>query len=166
MNNKLNSLELKNKKIEYGINIIDIQEKDRRRIARELHDTSLQNLAFLVHKIELCNLLIESDPNKAKLELAITNQMLRKVIDEIRNTVFDLRPMTFDDLGFKASINRLIDKINENKKYRIESNIDDVSCETNLVLVTIYRIIQECLINIDKHAEASCIKVECKNDND
>lgn len=111
----------------------------------------------MIHKIELSSLYIDQDPIKAKLELSLVNQVLKKTIDEIRNIIFDLRPMTFDDLGFKAAVERLLLNINENQKYFMETDIDDVSCENNLILVTLYRVIQECLNNIDKHAEAEKI---------
>lgn len=150
---------------EDGLTVLNIQEEDRQRIARDLHDTSLQNLAHLIHKIELSSLYIDQDAVKAKLELSVVNNVLRKTIEEIRNTIFDLRPMTFDDLGLKASLERLISNLNESQKYFIETDIDDVSCENNLVLVSIYRVVQECLNNIDKHANAEKIIFSCKNNN-
>ena len=94
--------------IEYGKLILTIQEDERKRIARDLHDTSLQNLAHLIHKIELSSMYIDVDPNQAKLELASVNKKLREIIDEIRSILFDLRPMTFDDLGLKAALERLL----------------------------------------------------------
>ena len=142
--------------------VINIQEEDRQRIARDLHDTSLQNLAHLVHKIELCNMYIDKDPLHAKLELSVVSKNLKDIIEEIRNTIFDLRPMTFDDLGMKATIERLVSMVNENKSYEMDIDIDDVSCENNIVLVSIYRVIQECLTNIIKHAEATKICLHCK----
>ncbi len=151
---------------EDGQTVLNIQEEDRQRIVRDLHDTSLQNLAHLIHKIELSSLYIDEDPIKAKLELSVVNQVLKKTIDEIRNIIFDLRPMTFDDLGFKAAVERLLSNMNENQKYFIETDIDDVSCENNLVLVTVYRVIQECLNNVDKHAGAEKIIFSCKSLND
>ena len=120
-----------------------IQEEDRQRIARDLHDTSLQNLAHLVHKIELSSMYIDKDPLRAKLELSVVSKNLKSVIEEIRNTIFDLRPMSFDDLGLKSALERLIDLINENHIYEADVHIDDVSCENNLVLVSIYRVVQE-----------------------
>lgn len=148
---------------EDGLTVLNIQEEDRQRIARDLHDTSLQNLTHLIHKIELSSLYIEEDPIKARLELSIVINVLKKTIEEIRNTIFDLRPMTFDDLGLKASFERLLVNFNENQKYFIDTDVDDVSCENNLILVSVYRVVQECLNNIDKHADAEKIIFSCKN---
>ena len=146
-----------------NIALLNLLEKDRQRIARELHDTSLQNLAHLVHKIELSSLYIDQDILKAKLELSVVNKILKDTIGEIRNTIFDLRPMTFDDLGLKAAIERLLSCMNESKKYIIDQKIEDVSCETSdLILLSIYRVIQECLNNIDKHASAQNIWIKCR----
>ncbi len=148
-----------------NLTILNIQEEDRQRIARDLHDTSLQNLAHLVHKIELSSLYIDEDPMKAKLELAVISNNLRMIIDDIRNTIFDLRPMSFDDLGLRYAFEELIEKMNENSIYEIDKDIDDISCETNLILATIYRVVQECLNNISKHAKAEKISFHCKNKN-
>jgi Signal transduction histidine kinase len=142
--------------------ILSIQEEDRKRIARDLHDTSLQNLTHLIHQIELSGLYIDQDPIQAKLELSLVNKKIREIIDEIRNTIFNLRPMTFDDLGLKAVFERLADSINEDKQYEIELDVEDVSCETNIILVTIYRVVHECLNNIVKHAEATKISLSCR----
>lgn len=150
----------------HKLTVLRIQEEDRQRIARDLHDTSLQNLTCLVHKIELSSMYIETDPVQAKLELSVVNKYLRSTIDEIRGTIFNLRPMTFDDLGMKEALERLLLNINENGKYEINSRIDHVSCETNLILVSIYRIIQEALNNIVKHAEARKIVFQIREENE
>lgn len=145
-----------------NLTILNIQEEDRQRIARDLHDTSLQNLAHLVHKIELSSMFIDQDPLRAKLELAVISKNLKSVIEEIRNTIFDLRPMSFDDLGLKSAFEQLIQKINANNLYDIETDIDTVSCENDLILATIFRVVQECLNNTTKHAEANKINFRCK----
>lgn len=145
------------------LTLLSIQEEERQRIARDLHDTSLQNLAYLVHKIELAGMFIDNDPVKAKLELALIGKNLRTVIDEIRNTIFDLRPMSFDDLGLKTAFEELAEKINENNTYQIQMDIDNVSCENDLILATIFRVVQECFNNIKKHSKADKIFFSCKN---
>lgn len=141
---------------------LNFQEEERKRISRDLHDTALQNLIHLIHKIELCNLYIDEDPIKAKLELSLVSKGLKEIVDEIRDIIFDLRPMSFDDLGLKASFERLLESVNNNKRYEIISDIDDVSCENNLTLLYIYRAVQESLNNIVKHAEADTILFYCK----
>lgn len=148
------------------LQILDIQEKERHRIARDLHDTSLQNLTHLTHKIELSSLYIDEDPVRAKLELEIINKKLRSVIQEIRNTIFDLHPMTFDDLGLKESFERLVEKFNETSKIGIDYNIENINCNNSLILMTIFRIVEECLNNAIKHSKGTKIFFEIKKDND
>lgn len=164
--NKIQLLEKVIKLEDHNITAFNFQEEDRRRIASDLHDTSLQNLVHLIHKIELCNLYIDEDPLKAKLELSLISKNLKEIVNEIRNTIFDLRPMSFDDLGMKASFERLLERINEDNKYQIISDIDDVSCENHFILLYIYRAVQESLNNIVKHAEAEKINFRCKVVND
>ena len=142
---------------------LNFQEEERKRISRDLHDTALQNLVHLIHKIELCNMYIDEDPIKAKLELSLISKNLKEIVNDIRDTIFDLRPMTFDDLGLKASFERLLENVNKDNRYVIVSDIDDVSCENNMTLLYIYRVVQESLNNIVKHAEAEKILFYCKS---
>ena len=146
------------------LQILDIQEKERHRIARDLHDTTLQNLSHLVHNIELSSLYIDKDPIRAKLELEVVNKKLKSVIQEMRNIIFDLRPMTFDDFGIKQSFERLVDKLKETSKISIDYNIDNINCNNSLILMTIFRIVEECLNNAIKHSGGSKIFFEIKKD--
>lgn len=145
-----------------SLKVLKIQEEDRQRIARDLHDTSLQNLAHLIHKIELSSMYIDKDPIRAKLELSVVNKNLKEIIDEIRNTIFDLRPMSFDDLGLKATFERMICNINEDLVFKVETDIDDISCDNDIVLATIYRVVQECFSNAIKHSGGTKIIFNCK----
>lgn len=148
--------------INRGLQILDIQERERQRIARDLHDTSLQNLTHIIHKIEFGSMFIDEDPIKAKLELASVNNNLRSVIKEIRNTIFDLRPMTFDDLGLKESFERLADHLRESSDFEVFYNIEEIGCNNSLVLMTIFRIIEECTNNAIKHSNGSVVFFELK----
>jgi len=148
--------------VKKNLSILSIQEQDRQRIARDLHDTSLQNLAHLVHKIELSGLFIDQDPIRAKLELAVISKNLKAVIDEVRNTIFDLRPMSFDDLGLKPAFEQLVQKVKEDHSLEVDMDIDSFSHEDDLVLATIFRVVQECFSNIVKHSEAKKIIFNCK----
>lgn len=154
------------------LKILDVQEKERIRIARELHDSSLQNLTHLIHVLELSSMFIEQDPIRAKLELASCSQSLKQTISEIRDTIFNLRPMSFDDLGFKQCIENYIDNMRQQfKNCLIQYEVDDIKVDLldsqlkekyNLFLVTAYRIIQEAIINSLKHSGADNLKLYIK----
>ena len=147
---------------ESNLALLSVQEDERRRIAMELHDTALQNLAYIVHKVELSSKYIDVDSERAKKELLLVNNSIRSVIEEIRNTIYDLRPMVFDDLGFKAACERLIQKVNENRNYYIVADIDDIQLSSTIIMTNVYRILQESLQNIAKHASnATKIKIQC-----
>ena len=148
--------------------MLDVQEKERQRIARDLHDTSLQNLTHLIHKVELSSLYIDQDPIKAKLELATVESGIRKIIEEIRNSIFDLRPMTVDDLGLKETIEKLLIVLNQDKRFNIKMDIDQIDREYSdsclqILFISIYRIIQECVQNSIKHSKGNEIIVKLKD---
>ena len=153
---------MKNEKKEL---IFDIQELDRRRIARDLHDTSLQNLAHLVHKLELAFKYVDVDPVQAKLIIAVVQQNINLIIEEIRNTIFNLRPMMLDDLDLKNSISWLLDKQKENSEMKIVSEID-ILFKKESDSVELFRIIQECVGNACKHSQGSCVTISLKKRKD
>lgn len=157
--------DFKNISNEYGKNIILLQEEDRRRISRELHDSPLQNLTYLVHKLELCDLLMSQDIDKARDEIKNVVLNIKSIINEIRNIIYDLRPMSFDDLGFRESVLFMLNRLNNNKKIFLNVIIDDVSCE-KVYLINFYRIIQEAFINILKHSKASTVTIKFKECDD
>lgn len=147
--------------------VLDVQEKERQRIARDLHDSSLQDLTHLVHQVELSSLYIDQDPLKAKLELASIESGLRKVIDDIRNRIYDLRPMTFDDLGLRETLLNFFSVLNREGHFEILVDIDDIEDEflteeKEISLIMIYRIIQECVQNGMEHSRGNQIKVVLK----
>ena len=105
--------------IKSGLSILETQEKERKRIARELHDTTVQSLTNIVHKAEYCSKMIEKDPIQVKLELINMMNTMKNSIDEMRSTIYDLRPLTIDDFELISSIQRFV---NQNKE--IYKNID------------------------------------------
>ena len=162
INDRMKKLETVLNRQNKNMTYLNVQEEDRQRIARELHDTSLQNLVHLIHKIELSSMYIDKDPIQAKFELAVIGKCLRETIDEIRGTIFNLRPMTFDDLSLKEAFEQLFLGINEGGRYEIIYNIDEITCNNNLILASIYRVVSESICNIEKHAEADKITFQCK----
>lgn len=151
---------LSNEKEFESIDCFEHQELDRKRIASELHDTSLQDLTHIIHQLELTGLYIDVDPIKAKLELEDVSNQLRRVIQDIRNTIFDLRPMSFDDLGLEHAINEYVEFLKKKYEMQFDIEVDDINYLDEKTKLAIYRIIQECLMNSSKHSGANKINLK------
>ena len=144
------------------LSILDVREIERQRIAKDLHDISLQNLSHLIHKIELSSIYVDKDPIKAKLELATVEKELRKIINEMRTVIYNMYPVTLEDLGLKITIEKTLNLINKDYKYFVETDIEDVSCENRIIQISILRLIQECCYNAIKHAKGDRLSVTLK----
>lgn len=145
--------------------LLDLQEMDRQRIARELHDTTVQNLAHLIHEIELCSLYIDKDPIQAKLELETCSKNLRGIIDEMRMVIFNLRPMSFNDLGFDRCLNDFIQNVKEsNPDILFVTDVDEFSITiSEYRMLVLFRIIQEAIQNSIIHSKSDRIELTLKN---
>lgn len=143
-----------------------LQECERRRIAEDLHDTTVQELVYLLQQLELSLIYFDKDPAQAKLELISARKNIRKIIDGIRDTIYNLRPMSFDDLGWNSSINKLYDELND-FNINVYFDIDDLDTSDGVTAITIYRIINELTKNVIKHSKANNLWVNViKADNE
>lgn len=150
-----------------GVNIIRAQEEERKRVAREIHDGPAQLLANIVMRAEFCLKLLEVEPGRVKEELKGLQELVRQSLHDVRKIIFDLRPMVLDDLGLIAALKRYLSDYKDQHKIEIElvclgpNKRMPVTTE-----VAVFRIIQECLNNIQKHAGAkhATIKVEMLKD--
>ncbi len=140
--------------------VLLLQEEDRQRIAAELHDSVLQNLSLIMHNLELAEKFIDYDSVRAKLELESNRKLVKETIDEIRSTIFDLRPMQFDDFGFSKTLENQLEGYKSRTSMDIIYHIDDIDSNDKLVLLTIFRIVQELVINCIKHSKGSLINVQ------
>lgn len=140
--------------------ILSVQENERQRIARDLHDTSIQGLTALIHKSELCMKLQDVDPVRCRLELSALNKSIRSIIDEIRTMIYDLRPMSFDDIGLDVTIEHFIDKLKVSSSVSFDYKVEgDPFPLSDIVSITILRLIQEGCNNSIKHSNASSVQI-------
>ncbi len=143
--------------------LITSQEDERKRIARELHDESLQTLSALLMNIELCRLHPEViTPQK----VGLMKDTVTRVINEMTKVIQNLRPTVLDDLGFEAAVLWLIDRNLKEREINCSMNLQDLE-EDKLrpeLQVTLFRIIQEVTTNIARHAQAKNVRIHIKND--
>jgi len=146
---------------ERGLSILEAQEIERQRIARDIHDTTVQNLTSLVHKCELCTKLIDIDSTRAKLELISMSNTIKTVINDMRGIIYNLKPMSLDDLGLSVTVKRFANRIMDYNNIEVRVNANEETKEIlPIIKLTMFRIIQEACNNVLKHANATEITID------
>lgn len=138
-----------------GIKILEAQESERKRIARDIHDGPAQHMANVVMKVDICKMVITNDLEEGLKELEDLKQSVKVALKEVRSIIFDLRPMSLDDLGLIQTIKQMVNGISEGTNIEIKTNLKAVQAEIEpIIQVAVYRIIQEIFNNIKKHSKA------------
>lgn len=141
--------------------IIEAQESERRRVSRDLHDSASQILASVKFRIQSLEEKIPPRNTTMRKEVANAKQLLDKVVSEIRRISHNLRPSELDDLGLAAALRTLTDEFTERTSIVIDCSLETLPktlpSETEL---TIYRIIQEALTNVEKHSKATRVVLQ------
>src|SRR5438128_9905223 len=88
--------------------VVDTQEEERKRIARQVHDGPAQAMANVVLQSEISERLFEVDPQRSRTELAALRQMVNKTLQELRGFIFELRPMILGDRGLVPAMRRYV----------------------------------------------------------
>lgn len=141
--------------------LLTIQEKERRRVSRELHDELGQALTVLkIHLVAIENKLRRDQRGlKASCEKLLSD--VDAVIENVRRLSYDLSPSILEDLGLSSSLRYLVEEACRNHQMLYDMTLAEIdtlfSAETK---INIYRIFQEALTNIGRHAEADHIEVE------
>lgn len=148
--------------------IVRLQEEERKRVARELHDGINQLLVSVKYKIENFEEKFESSSKDAFEDVNKAVQSLDEAIAEVRRVSHALRPSVLDDLGLMPAISMLVRQFSERSDVQIEVEGDDLEVFDRLpvdVETAMYRIVQEALTNIEKHANATKIilNMSCTN---
>ncbi|MBS6062692.1 sensor histidine kinase [Criibacterium bergeronii] len=141
---------------------IMLMENEKGRISRDIHDGPAQSVASLVIKTDIIKKLLTKNTSMTNIqnELNDLKYQLRSVINEIRKIIYDLRPSSLNELGIIDSIKGLISKTKENKQINIEFQlIENSQIKSTTSQITCYRVIQECLTNIVKHAKAENVNI-------
>ncbi|MCI8485365.1 MAG: sensor histidine kinase [Lachnospiraceae bacterium] len=142
----------------YPEKILEVQELENQRIARDLHDYIMQDLTNIVHKIEICTKILDIDTIRCRLELQAISKSIKDTIQEIRKVVYDLRPMSLDDIGLDSTIEKELLKIGDSVNVLYET-VGKKKKLSSIISLTLLRIIQEACKNIVEHANAKNVNV-------
>jgi two-component system, NarL family, sensor kinase len=132
------------------------QEEERKRVSLEIHDGPAQTLYAALIRLQAYKALRDANQEQAAAEFQEAERGIKETLAEIRRLIFDLRPMSLDEIGLVTALRQYAAKYEERHKVRVEVRVrgDErrlpVSLETAL-----YRIVQEALTNIWKHSRAS-----------
>jgi len=144
----------------FGLRIIKAQEEERQRIAREIHDGPAQSMSNVVIKAEVCERLIDIDVEKARKELRNLKKIVRYSLQDVRKIIYKLRPMSLDDLGLIPTLQKFLLTFQEESGIAISFKTIGTCCDMKPeISLTIFRIVQEAISNVNKHANAQNVAV-------
>lgn len=141
--------------------IFDTQEEERGRVARELHDSISQILIGIRYTLELARKRVSTGDARASDDLGKGISGLTDAIHEVRRISADLRPGVLDDLGLGPALKSLIDDFQT--RTGIATEFETVVFRNRLdkdAKIALYRIAQEALTNVERHADASEVSLE------
>ncbi|MGD9890033.1 MAG: GAF domain-containing protein [Dehalococcoidia bacterium] len=137
--------------------------EERNRLAREIHDTLAQSLTGMVLQIEAVEDLLEQEPAQARAELKSLQQLARAALEEARRSVWGLRPPILEEASLAEALESRLQE--ESRSGRFSSRFTAMGRPrplTPAIEAGIYRIAQEALTNVSRHAEATVVVVQLR----
>jgi len=138
--------------------VVAAQELERKRLARELHDETGQALTSILLGLKPLERTTATEEDRAVV--ASLRELVVSTLQDVRRLAVELRPSTLDDFGLSTAVERLAETFRDNTGMRVDvdAQLGDVRLPTE-VETALYRIVQEALANIVKHAEATRVSI-------
>src|SRR3990172_3280096 len=134
------------------------QEDERQRLARELHDETFQSLIALRQRIQLAQMKVKK--GKMQEALAELETLSSNSIEELRRLTRALRPITLEDFGLVAAIKMLAEESSQ-EELEVKFSLQGKEARLNpSVEMSLFRVVQEALSNVTRHAEATLARIE------
>ncbi len=145
----------------YAARVLEAQEEERSRIAREIHDGTIHDLVLLCRRLDQAETACAQSPVTASQQIGEAREFAGTLGESLRNIARDLRPSVLDDLGLAPAVRRLLSELESSGPLQAELRISGESrrlpAEAELAL---FRIAQEALRNAERHSRAAHLKVE------
>lgn len=141
--------------------MVQAQEAERQRLARQMHDGPAQALSNFILQTEIAMRLFDLDQEKARDELNNLKLSATKTFQKVRDFIFDLRPMMLDDLGLMPTLKRYIEAYADQPSMDVRLGVTGTERRLEPYQeVMVFRAIQELLNNAIRHSQASQVKVQ------
>ena len=141
--------------------IIQAQETERQRLSRQMHDGPAQALSNFILQTEIAVRLFDIDQDKAREELTLLKKSATSAFQQVRDFIFELRPMMLDDLGLVPTLKRYIEAFKEQTETSIRLTVNGIERRLeSYIEVIIFRAIQEILDYAVRHQQANQISVQ------
>lgn len=145
-----------------AVRILQAREQERLRLAREIHDGPAQVLANAVFELEYFERLLERDPASINEHLAQLKSDIRNGLTGVRRSIFNLRPPSLSDVDFFVALRHYLQDFGNNFGLNVEAAFPETKERLPATKeVAIFRIFQEALQNVQKHANAKTVSVKC-----
>ena len=140
--------------------LLRLEDEERRRLARELHDTTAQLLASLSMNLSVVSESGEALNPRARAAMAESITLADQCLREIRTVSYLLHPPELDELGLESALSRYIDGFIQRSGIRVEFEVSpDLGRLPQAVETTLFRIVQECLTNIHRHSGSTTARI-------
>jgi len=140
--------------------LLHVREQEKKHIARELHDDLGQTLTALTMELSQMEAGFAADDSSMRTHVRAMRRLIKKTFASLRRIASDLRPVMLDDLGLAAAVEWLVADFVSRYGIDVEAQIDIGPEEPGKpVATTLFRVVQEALTNIAKHAQASKVQV-------
>ncbi len=148
---------------ELSASLESVREEERTRIARELHDDLGQQLTGLRMNLSWIGARLRSDNPELSDRVVNLQKQIDTTIGSVRRITSELRPLMLDDLGLFAAVGWLAEDIAKKTGLEVERRLDAVEPEIDAdTSSALFRILQESLTNVVRHADASCVQVSLR----
>jgi signal transduction histidine kinase len=143
------------------------QEEERQRISIDLHDSVAQWLAGASYHVQTAEALLSRDTNEVRDELSTVESTIDRSLKELRRVVIGLRPPALDELGLEHALRQSLEELKSDGLICKFSEIGTQARLSSSVEIAVYRLVQEALTNIRKHAQATKVnlRLQFRKDN-
>jgi signal transduction histidine kinase len=134
----------------------EVEESERRRISRELHDETGQVLLYLRLKLDM---LSAAAPEPMRQGLTEAGELIDRMVVEIRRLIADLSPSVLDTAGLGAAVRQLVTRFRRASGLTVRMKMSRLPRLPGRIEVLVYRLLQECTSNIARHSTASAVNI-------